>query len=179
MEQLLVVTGPPGAGKSSVARIIASRAESSVLVEGDAFFGFLESAAIDPWLAPSHQQNRVVMSAVGAAVGRFLAADYFTVLEGVVGPWFIDEVLRSAGVQSADYAVLLPDAELCVQRVTARPEGRFSDGAATRTVHRDFATSNIEERFTIRRPLGGPDQVAEQIEVARGRGLLRYELVRR
>src|SRR4051812_7372715 len=35
---LLVVTGPPGAGKSTVAKLLAASAEPSVLVEGDAFF---------------------------------------------------------------------------------------------------------------------------------------------
>jgi cytidylate kinase len=37
---LLVITGPPGAGKSTVARVVAHRFEPSVLVEGDAFFAF-------------------------------------------------------------------------------------------------------------------------------------------
>jgi dephospho-CoA kinase len=45
MGSLLVVTGPPGAGKSTVARILVDRAERSVLVKGDAFFGFLASGA--------------------------------------------------------------------------------------------------------------------------------------
>jgi cytidylate kinase len=40
MAFLLVVSGPPGAGKSTVSRILADKFEPSVLVEGDAFFGF-------------------------------------------------------------------------------------------------------------------------------------------
>jgi energy-coupling factor transporter ATP-binding protein EcfA2 len=38
---LLVVTGPPGAGKSTVAAVLAGRFPESALVEVDAFFGFL------------------------------------------------------------------------------------------------------------------------------------------
>jgi Mrp family chromosome partitioning ATPase len=37
---LLVITGPPGAGKSTMARAVAAAADNSVLVEGDAFFAF-------------------------------------------------------------------------------------------------------------------------------------------
>lgn len=44
----MVVTGPPGAGKSTVARILADRVEPSVLVEGDSFFAFLARGAIPP-----------------------------------------------------------------------------------------------------------------------------------
>lgn len=55
---LLVVTGPPGAGKSSVARILADAADQSVLIEGDAFFGFLARGAIEPWLSASTTRTR-------------------------------------------------------------------------------------------------------------------------
>jgi len=48
MGSLLVITGPPGAGKSTVARILAERVEPSVLVEGDSFFAFLARGAIPP-----------------------------------------------------------------------------------------------------------------------------------
>jgi len=47
---LLVITGPPGAGKSTVARLVAGAFSPRVLVEGDAFFAFLDQGAIAPWL---------------------------------------------------------------------------------------------------------------------------------
>jgi adenylate kinase family enzyme len=58
--RLVVVTGPPGAGKSTVAGILTNRARRSVLVDGDAFFGFLTSGAIQPWLREANDQNEVV-----------------------------------------------------------------------------------------------------------------------
>ncbi|MFL5792310.1 MAG: AAA family ATPase, partial [Actinomycetota bacterium] len=60
MSELLIITGPPGAGKSTVARSVADRFEPSALVEGDAFFGFVARGYIDPWLPESHAQNAVV-----------------------------------------------------------------------------------------------------------------------
>jgi chloramphenicol 3-O-phosphotransferase len=68
---LLVITGPPGAGKSTVAKALADAADRSVLVEGDAFFAFLANGRIDPWLAGSYEQNTIVTEAAAAAALRF------------------------------------------------------------------------------------------------------------
>jgi hypothetical protein len=83
---LLVITGPPGAGKSTLARLVADTAGRSVLVEGDAFFAFLASGRVDPWLSGSHEQNTVVTKAAASAAGRFARGGYATVYDGVVGP---------------------------------------------------------------------------------------------
>src|SRR3954467_3610914 len=84
---LIVVTGPPGAGKSSVARVLADAAHRSVLIEGDAFFGFLASGAIEPGLPASSDQNTIVTQAAASAAGAFVRGGYATVYDGIVGPW--------------------------------------------------------------------------------------------
>jgi hypothetical protein len=105
---LLVVTGPPGAGKSTVAALVADRLSRSVLIEGDAFFAFLRSGAIEPWRPGSHAQNEIVVEAAALATGRF-ARDYVTVYDGVIGPWFVETFLGATGLDELHYAVLFPD----------------------------------------------------------------------
>jgi dephospho-CoA kinase len=75
MAPLLVVTGPPGAGKSAVTRVLADRFEPSVVVEGDAFFAFLARGAVPPWLPESNAQNEIVAEAAASAAGRYASAD--------------------------------------------------------------------------------------------------------
>lgn len=173
---LLVVTGPPGAGKSSVARILADAAPQSVLIEGDAFFGFLASGAIEPWLPASNDQNTVVTKAAASAAGAFATGGFTTVYDGVVGPWFLPTFSAATGLERLDYAILLPPVEVCVQRVATRPDHGFTDEAATRKMHAEFVRARLDDRHVLRDPSGDATSVAELIESAREAGELTHAI---
>ena len=174
MGSLLVVTGPPGAGKSSVARLLAAEAGPSALVEGDAFFGFLATGRVEPWRDGSHDQNTVVTRAAAAAAGHFARGGYATVYDGVVGPWFLDTFLQATGLDALDYAVLLPAAGRCVERVMARRGHAFADEEATRTMHAAFEGALPDARHVLRDVEGTAVDVARRVRRARAAGALRY-----
>jgi energy-coupling factor transporter ATP-binding protein EcfA2 len=46
---LIVVTGPPGAGKTTVTRALSGLFKPSALVAGDQFFAFIDQGYIAPW----------------------------------------------------------------------------------------------------------------------------------
>ncbi len=171
---LLIVTGPPGAGKSTVARLLAERFERSVLVEGDAFFGFLARGAIEPWLPESRDQNEVVTQAAAAAAGRYAAGGFTTVYDGVVGPWFLPVFATATGLDRLDYAVLMPSVERCVEHVATRADHGFADEAATRKMHHEFALATVDSRHVLADPPDGPEAVADLVLAARGAGALAY-----
>ena len=173
---LLVVTGPPGAGKSSVARVLADAADRSVLIEGDAFFGFLASGAIEPWLPASNDQNTVVTTAAASAAGAYAMGGYTTVYDGVVGPWFLPTFGAAAGLDRLDYVILLPSVEVCVQRVATRQAHGFNDEAATRKMHAEFVHARVDDRHVLRDPPGDATAVAQLVERAREAGELAHEL---
>ena len=169
---MLVVTGPPGAGKSTVSAILAERFEHSVLVEGDAFFRFLRTGAVDPWLPEAHGQNTVVTFAGGAAAGHYAQGGLNTVYDGVIGPWFLDDFVAATGLDSLDYVMLLPPVGVCVERVASRRDHGFTDEAATRHMHRQFARAQIEARHVVRITRDSPVDVADRIVDARDSGAL-------
>jgi gluconate kinase len=176
MGSLLVVTGPPGSGKSTVSKLLVQQRGPSALVEGDQFFAFLARGAIEPWLPESHEQNSVVVSAAAVATGRFADGGFFTVYDGVIGPWFIDAFTSATGLTELDYVVLMADVETCVERVLNRSGHGFRDDAAARKMHAEFATAIVAPRHVLNIDSESPRDVVDRIVAATEAGHLRHSL---
>ena len=181
MADLLVVTGPPGAGKSTVAELVAASLGTAALVPGDPFFSFRRGGPA-PWLPEAHEQNLVALRAAAAAAGTFAAAGCPVVYDGVVGPWFLapfaDEVAgRGVAVPGElHYVVLLPSLERCRERVAGRSGHGFTDPAATARMHAEFvaAAADVAPRHVVADP---PDDAADVVRLVLRRyadGALRY-----
>jgi adenylate kinase family enzyme len=166
------MTGPPGAGKSTVARLVAGAFPVSVLQPGDAFFSFVASGWVAPWLPEAHRQNEVVLEAAAAAAGRFVSGGYTVVHDGVVGPWFLPAFAAATGLSELDYVVLLPPEDVCLQRVATRTGHGFTDAAAARHMYREFADAELEERHVVRNSTGAAAVATEILNRLHSRQLL-------
>lgn len=139
---VLILTGAPGAGKTTVARILAGRSCRGVHLESDQFFHFIRAGYIAPWRPESHEQNTTVMHIVSEAAAAYARAGYFTIIDGIISPqWFLkplSDSLRAAGNPVA-YAVLRAPLALCLSRTENRASGRLSDVAVVERLWHDFA----------------------------------------
>ncbi|HEU4393184.1 MAG TPA: AAA family ATPase [Solirubrobacterales bacterium] len=163
---VLILTGPSGVGKTTVAGLLAERTERAVHLEADVFFRFVRSGYVEPWKPESHDQNRLVMEIVGAAAASYAKAGYLTIVDGIVIPrWFLDplrEMLQDAGLAVA-YAVIRAPLSVCTERVRAREGDLPLDSAALEGIWAQFADLGELERNVVDVSASGPEQVADAI----------------
>ena len=97
------MTGPPGAGKSTVSALVADSFDSSVLIPGDWFFRRWRRGAISPWLAQASPQTTVAAGAAAAAAGAFARADCRVVYDGFILPGDLAGFAAAAGLSVLHY----------------------------------------------------------------------------
>jgi gluconate kinase len=151
-DPVLILTGTPGTGKTSVARILTQRFDLAVHVEGDRFFHFIERGYIEPWKPSSHDQNMVVMQSIATAAASYADGAYFTIIDAIVSPrWFLEPIrdwLRAGGHHVA-YAVLRAPLGVCVSRCAARRGGELREPKVIEQLWHDFADLGAFDRHAI------------------------------
>lgn len=159
---ILVVTGPSGAGKTTVGRLVAAAFDLSAHIQADAFMPFVENGWVEPWLPESAHQNHVLGGAVAAAAMEFAEGGYAVVLDGHWFPEGLDGLAQWCTRRNValHYAVLRPDLTTCLARVTQRRPGDPDDPEAAARLHARFADLGDHEANVID-VSGAPEDVAD------------------
>jgi chloramphenicol 3-O-phosphotransferase len=138
-----VISGPPACGKSTVAGLLATdAAEPTVHLHTDSFYAWIKTGLIEPYLPESAAQNEAVLEAITAAAAAYAGGGYDVILDGVIGPWFVDryrERAAEAGIEMS-YVVLSAPLEVTLQRAVQRQGTEdLRDPEPITTMHAAFA----------------------------------------
>lgn len=130
--EVLIVSGPPGSGKTTVAAALAAGGPLAVHIESDWFYRSIAAGFVAPHLPEAKTQNTAVMDVVADAAAGYADAGYFVVWDGVVGPWFLDRVSRRLAARGVRlrYLVMRASREIALARVRDRDGTTETSGAA-------------------------------------------------
>jgi hypothetical protein len=153
---LLILTGPPGAGKTTTAPLVAEHFTPSVVIEADALWAHVVRGFIEPWEVEAESQNAALVHASLAASARLASAGYATILSGHVGPKFLGFVRDELAYLSLPvaYVVLRPHLDVCVANCAERQgspkhEGALSDETVIRSLYESYCDLGDIERHVF------------------------------
>ena len=173
---VLILTGPPGAGKTTVADLVARQWPRAVHLEGDTFWLSIVSGLVAPWTPEAHQQNAVVHGAVTAAAICYAKAGYLTVIDMVVDPAiFLDPLTKSLQAAGLDVSCAILQAPLgtVLERAKNRTNRPLADEGAVEHMWRVFEDLVTVGRHAVSVQGKSPSALAHEIGSMLSSGKLR------
>jgi len=152
-KRIVIISGSPGSGKSTVSRRLAedSAYGQVIRIHTDDFYSYIYKGYISPWLSEAGEQNTVIIEAIAASAARFAGGGYEVIVDGVLGPWFLEPWLKLAqNGFDVRYVILRPSEQTTVLRATGREKGVVSiDIDAVKHMWQCFSDLGLYESYVI------------------------------
>jgi adenylylsulfate kinase-like enzyme len=144
-----LITGVPGSGKTTTARVLAERFERSVVIEGDLLQGWIVSGNVWPGQEPAAEASRQIrlnMRNQSLLAHAYAAAGFTPIVDYVIVTGAdLQEYRTRLGEFAVHLVVLCPDPRVVLERDAAREKSQR---------HRDRHGRTIAEHFGhLREPL--------------------------
>jgi cytidylate kinase len=119
---VIIVSGPPGSGKSTVSAALSAEAEKGVHLESDVFYRFITAGFVAPHTKPAHAQDTAVMDiAVDTAAQRVRERDRTSDVSGA-------EVMYDQMAGLGEFEAHVIDSERSIEEVLVDCRAALTSG---------------------------------------------------
>jgi chloramphenicol 3-O-phosphotransferase len=161
-----LITGPMAAGKSTVARLLASRFERGVHLQGDVFRRFVVSGRAEMTPEPSPEaleQLRLRYRLAAAAADGYFDAGFAVALEDVVVGQLLGDYQQMIRSRPCQVVVLLPSIEAVTTREAGREDKGYVGGWTVARHYADFVVTTPRLGLWLDTTEQTPEQTVDEI----------------
>lgn len=135
--EIIVFTGPPGAGKTTAAGAFLDGRPSGVHISADVFHSFLRGGRVEPHSTDAADQDRTIVTSTFASARAFADGGYTVAVDGLFPPDHMDSVLAAVPVTTRLHWVIL----------TADPGALMARSFAEKSKHTLDTIVDLHGRF--------------------------------
>ncbi len=144
---IILVTGPPAAGKSIVSEKLAEIVNRPAIIPGDEISHFPRGVKTRPW--ESSEAESLFWKNVFNLMENFEAANYSIILDYVILRKWALEIRRQFPNSEIKYAILSAPIRVLLERDRARPSA-IQQESRIPIVHQQFEQDEFYHSFRIR-----------------------------